>query len=59
MRVLYEVWRNFGDHFFYRLDGSWAGTVLTRMEVHYKQRQEARRLHKARHGVKMRDWNRE
>jgi hypothetical protein len=55
--VLYEVWRSFGDRYFSKLDGSWAGDVLTRMQAHYQRRQEARRIHDARQGVKMRDWN--
>jgi hypothetical protein len=54
--VLYEVWRNFGDRYFPKLNGTWANEVLVRMRSHYQQRQEARRIHQARQGVKMRDW---
>jgi len=54
--VLYEVWLNFGDQYFSRLDGTWAGDVLGRMRAHYRSRQEARRIHAARQGVKKRDW---
>jgi hypothetical protein len=54
--VLYEVWRNFGDAYFSGLEGTWAGEVLARMRAHHQRRQEERRLHEARQGVKMRDW---
>jgi hypothetical protein len=54
--VLYEVWRNFGDRYFLKLDGTWANEVLGRMRSHHQRRQEARRIHEARQGVKMRDW---
>jgi hypothetical protein len=54
--VLYEVWCNFGDTYFSRLDGSWAGDVLSDMRAHYQRREEARRIHDARQGVKKRDW---
>jgi hypothetical protein len=55
--VLYEVWRNFGDTYFSRVDGSWAGDVLSDMRAHYQRREEARHIHDARQGVKKRDWN--
>ncbi len=54
--VLYEVWRNFGDASFSGLEGTWAGEVLGRMRTHHQRRQEARRIHAARQGVKQRDW---
>ena len=54
--MLYEVWRSFGDENFSTLDGTWAGDVLAGMQAHYQRRQEARRLHDARQGVKIRDW---
>lgn len=54
--ALYEVWRNFGDRHFSKIKGTWANEVLGRIEVHYQRRQEARRIHEARQGVKMRDW---
>ncbi len=54
--VLYEVWRNFGDTYFSNLDGTWAGEVLDRMRSHYQRRRDARRIHDARQGVKMRHW---
>ena len=54
--ILYEVWRNFGDKYFSKLDGTWASEVLGRMQFHYQRRQEARRIHEGRQGVKMRDW---
>jgi hypothetical protein len=56
MWVIYEVWRNWGDRYFGDLDGTWAGEVLARMRAHYAWRQEARRVHEARQGVKKRDW---
>jgi hypothetical protein len=54
--VIYELWRNFGDQYFSTLDGTWSGNVLSRMRTHYESRQEARRIHAARQGVKQRDW---
>jgi hypothetical protein len=54
--ILYEVWRNFGDQYFSSLNGTWAGGVLSSMRTHYESRQEARRIHVARQGVKQRDW---
>ncbi len=54
--ILYEVWRNYEDRYFTELDGTWAGEVLSGMRTHYQQRQEALRIHNARQGVKMRDW---
>ncbi len=54
--VLYEVWRNFGDKYFPSLEGTWAGEILTHMQTHYQRRQEARRIHAARQGVKMPNW---
>jgi hypothetical protein len=54
--MLYEVWRNFGDQYFSSLDGAWAGGVLSRMRTHHESRQEARRIHAARQGIKQRDW---
>ena len=54
--VLYEVWRKYGDQYFVHLDGTWAGGVLVRMRAHHLRRQEARRVHEARQGVKKRDW---
>ena len=54
--VLYEVWRNFGDRYFSKLDDTWTSEVLGRMRSHYQQRQNARRIHNARQGVRMRDW---
>lgn len=54
--VLYEVWRNFGNSHFASLDGTWAGDVLSRMQAYYQRRLEARRIHDARQGVKMRNW---
>jgi hypothetical protein len=54
--ILYEVWRHFGDRYFSKLDGTWASEVLDRMRCHYQERQEARRIHNARQGVRMRDW---
>jgi len=54
--VLYEVWRNYGDQYFERLDSTWAGSVLAHMRDHHLKRQDARCVHEARQGVKKRDW---
>lgn len=54
--VLYEVWRKFGDQYFNDLDGTWAGDVLAHMRAHHLKRQDARRVHEARQGVRKRDW---
>lgn len=54
--VLYEIWRNFGDRYFSRLDRTWTGDVLGRMREHHLRRLDARRVHEARQGVKKRDW---
>jgi hypothetical protein len=56
MWVIYEVWRNWRDRYFADLNGTWAGEVLAGMRTHYAWREEARRIHEARQGVKKRDW---
>ena len=58
--MLYEIWRSDGaradNELFPLLEGTSAGVVLQRMRDHYQQRLEMRRIHEARHGVKLRDW---
>ncbi len=54
--VLYEVWSAFGSKFDSMLLDSWAGGVLKEMQAHSARRNEARRRHEERQGVKQKDW---
>lgn len=57
--LLYTIWCEFGDRahteLFPVLKDTWSGEVLGRMRAHYARRQEKKRLHLERQGVRQRD----
>lgn len=60
MWMLQMLWERFGEkshaNLFPSLEGSYAGDVLASMRAHYAKKQERRRLHDLRQGLKKKDW---